>query len=111
MKKILSWVVVVFFAILALGALPSVAGFFLLAAAALMLPLNKLQNFISGWLPKKWMKVTIVLVLFILAMVLIPSPSPDPDRDDPDTETVQPSENEQPPTPSVPAEPEPEPEP
>lgn len=81
-KKVILWCVTGLIAVFALAILPSVASVFLLLAAVLVAPVDKLKELTRKILPKKWLKGVAIAVLIIIALATSPkteqSEQPDP---------------------------------
>ncbi len=79
-KKIFFWIVSVLFLLLSLGSLPNVAGFIGLLVVALLLPIDKWQNFLQRAIKNK-IKNILAVVLAVATIIALPAvDSPEPQK-------------------------------
>ncbi|MBR5524531.1 MAG: hypothetical protein IKU51_04620 [Clostridia bacterium] len=71
-KKIALWVAVAFFALLALGSLPTLAGFLALLTIALLIPMEKWQGILKRIFKGK-LKTIVTIALVVITIVALPS--------------------------------------
>ena len=70
-KNICLWVVFGFFAITAIGSVPSFASVTALALAILIIPISKWQDFVSKYINKK-IKVIAAVILAVVTVIAFP---------------------------------------
>lgn len=90
--KVICWILTVFFGVLAATNIPETVGFVALAAAALLLPVDRWQDLVSRFIPG-WLKVVVIVVLAVMTFVMGPFAGlKDMLPSFPETETVEQTE-------------------
>ena len=88
-KKLLLWIIVAFLGLMALAFLPHISGIFALAAAVLLLPVEKWQGILSRFVKGK-SKAIIATVVAVAAFFATPTAdTPEVDRSNPNSAVVE----------------------